>query len=205
MCRPAHEFDFSASIVVAGPGLGASHAAQELLLKALEIATPLVLDADALNLVAAETGLQQTLAQRSGGTILTPHPLEAARLLGISSAEVQADRPRAARTLARLFNATVILKGSGSIIAEANGNIVINPNGNPGLASAGTGDVLAGICGALLAQGWPPADAALAAVWLHGRAADMLVEQGIGPIGLAASELLPAARSALNRLTDEYA
>jgi ADP-dependent NAD(P)H-hydrate dehydratase / NAD(P)H-hydrate epimerase len=205
MCRPARDFDLSSSIVVAGPGLGTSAAAHELLLRVLEVAKPVVLDADALNLLTAESGLQQQVAQRSGATLITPHPLEAARLLGISNAKVQANRPEAARSLARLLNAIVILKGSGSIIAEPDGHIVINPTGNPGLASAGTGDVLAGICGALLAQGWPPAEAARGAVWLHGRAADMLVEQGIGPVGLAASELLPVARSALNRLIDEYA
>jgi ADP-dependent NAD(P)H-hydrate dehydratase / NAD(P)H-hydrate epimerase len=204
MCRSAHDFDLSSSIVVAGPGLGTSSAARELLLRVLNATKPIVLDADALNLLAADSSLQQLVAQRTGATVITPHPLEAARLLGISSAKVQANRPEAARSLSRLLNALVILKGSGSIIAEANGNIVINTTGNPGLASAGTGDVLAGICGALLAQGWPAAEATRGAVWLHGRAADMLVEHGIGPVGLAASELLPMARSALNRLIDEY-
>jgi ADP-dependent NAD(P)H-hydrate dehydratase / NAD(P)H-hydrate epimerase len=203
MCRLARDFDFTSSIVVAGPGLGTSATARELLLRVLNVAKPVVLDADALNLLAADSALQQLVTQRSAATLITPHPLEAARLLGISSAKVQANRPEAARSLARQLNAIAVLKGSGSIIAETNGNIVINPTGNPGLASAGTGDVLAGICGALLAQGWPAAQAARGAVWLHGRAADLLVEQGIGPVGLSASELLPAARNALNRLLNE--
>jgi NAD(P)H-hydrate repair Nnr-like enzyme with NAD(P)H-hydrate dehydratase domain len=113
---------------------------------------------------------------------------------------VQADRPAAARRLATTLNAIVILKGSGTVIAKPDGAIAINPTGNPGLASAGTGDLLAGVCGALLAQGLPPYEAALAAVWLHGKAADDLLAGGIGPIGMTASELPPAIRAALNRL-----
>lgn len=200
MCRLAHDIDFSSATLVAGPGLGTSSAARELVGKALEAQVPLVLDADALNLIAAEPQLAQQLAQRSGPAVLTPHPLEAARLLRTGAQQVQADRLAAARRLAHQFNAIVILKGSGSIIANAAGDAVINTTGNPALATAGTGDVLAGICGALLAQSIPPWHAALAAVWLHGQAADELVNQGIGPIGLTASELLPAARAILNRI-----
>jgi NAD(P)H-hydrate repair Nnr-like enzyme with NAD(P)H-hydrate dehydratase domain len=98
----------------------------------------------------------------------------------------------------------VILKGSGTIIAQSGGDIVINPTGNPALATAGTGDVLSGICGALLAQRWPIANAALAAVWMHGKAADMLVEQGIGPVGLTAGELIPCVRNILNQLINDH-
>jgi len=86
------------------------------------------------------------------------------------------------------------------VIAAPDGNIVVNPTGSPALATAGTGDVLAGVCGALLAQGWPAWEAALGAVWMHGAAADELVSQGIGPIGLTAGELAPAVRACLNRL-----
>src|SRR5207244_3793823 len=114
------------------------------------------------------------------------------------------DRLAAARELAARFNAVVVLKGCGTVIARPDGAAVINATGNPGLASAGSGDVLAGICGALLAQAWPAWEAALAAVWLHGSAADLLVQQGTGPIGLTASELIPAVRGILNRLVDEY-
>jgi NAD(P)H-hydrate repair Nnr-like enzyme with NAD(P)H-hydrate dehydratase domain len=109
-----------------------------------------------------------------------------------------------ARTLARDLNATVILKGSGSIITQPHGNLIVNPTGNPALATAGSGDVLAGICGALLAQGWPAWEAALAATWMHGKAADLLVQQGIGPIGLTASELIAPVRGVLNRLTSKH-
>jgi hydroxyethylthiazole kinase-like uncharacterized protein yjeF len=205
MFRLAREFDFSSATLVAGPGLGSSRAAHDVLARALNADVPLVLDADALNLVALEPGLQQKLAQRSEASILTPHPLEAARLLAISSAAVQADRLAAARELARRFGATVVLKGSGTVIARSNGHVAINTTGNPALATAGTGDVLAGICGALLAQGWPEWDAALGAVWLHGHAADVLVEQGVGPIGLTAGELIPAVRNALNQLVAMHA
>lgn len=200
MCRLAHELDLSSATLVVGPGLGTSRAAHDLLMQALNAQVPLVLDADALNLIAAESGLAQKLIQRRDSTLLTPHPLEAARLLALSSKDVQADRLQAARELARRFNATVILKGSGTVIAQPDGAVVINTTGNPALATAGTGDVLAGVCGGLLAQHWPVWHAALAAVWLHGNAADVLVEQGVGPIGLTASELIPCIRTTLNRL-----
>ena len=162
-----------------------------------------MLDADALNLIAAEPGLQQNLVQHRGSAIVTPHPLEAARLLATTSGAIQANRPAAARKLAKRLNAIVVLKGSGTVIARPDGDIVINPTGNPALASAGTGDVLAGICGALLAQNFSAWNAALAAVWLHGRAADVLVEEGIGPIGVTAGELIPVVRNALNECVNQ--
>jgi ADP-dependent NAD(P)H-hydrate dehydratase / NAD(P)H-hydrate epimerase len=205
MCRVASEMDFSSGILVAGPGLGTSRAAHDVLAKALHAHTPLVLDADALNLIAAEPGLQQKLAQRQVPALMTPHPLEAARLLRCATGEIQADRPIAARRLARQFNSIVVLKGSGSVIAKPDGEVAINSTGSPALATAGTGDVLAGMCGALLAQSFPAWNAALAATWLHGQAADTLALQGIGPIGLTASELIPCVRTLLNRLTDQHA
>jgi hydroxyethylthiazole kinase-like uncharacterized protein yjeF len=201
MCRRAAELDLAHAALVAGPGLGVSADAHALLAGALASSAPLVLDADALNMIAADDGLRQSLAGRAGATLMTPHPLEAARLLACGAADIQADRLQAARRLAAAFNAMVVLKGSGSVIARPDGMAVINPTGNPGLASAGTGDVLAGLCGALLAQHWTPWQAALGAVWLHGAAADLLVDQGIGPTGLVASELASAIRTCLNRLT----
>ncbi|MBS1187817.1 MAG: carbohydrate kinase family protein [Burkholderiaceae bacterium] len=200
MLRDARQFDADSAVLVAGPGLGQSRDAHDLLAQALNAANPIVLDADALNLIAAEPGLQQKTARRKNATLMTPHPLEAARLLDQTTADIQTNRLLAAQQLAQRFNATVILKGSGSVIAHPDAQTVINPTGNPALATAGTGDVLAGICGALLAQGWPAREAALGATWLHGKAADDLVQQGIGPIGIAACELLPALRAALNRL-----
>jgi len=204
MCRSAQQFDFDSAILVIGPGMGSSSASAEMLASALHSRSPVVLDADALNLVAGSDALQSQLAQRAAPCILTPHPLEAARLLGISAAQVQADRPAAARELAAKLAATVVLKGSGTVIAARDGAIVINNTGNPALATAGTGDVLSGLCGSLLAQGWPEWEAALASVWLHGMAADVLVSEGSGPIGITASELIPAIRTAVNRLAAHH-
>jgi hydroxyethylthiazole kinase-like uncharacterized protein yjeF len=199
MCRLADGFDFNQATVVIGPGLGSSTTANDLLARAIASAGPLLADADALNLLAATPAMQTALAARPEHAVLTPHPLEAARLLGVQVAAVQADRVSAARTLAARLNAVVVLKGSGTVIAAPDGNCVINTTGNAALATAGTGDVLAGLCGSLLAQGWPQWQAALAAVWLHGTAADDLVAAGVGPIGLTAGELIPAIRAALNR------
>ncbi len=200
MFRDAESIDLAAAALVLGPGMGDSADAIRLLGRAIDGGCPLVLDADALNLVAASPDLQARLAAHQGGALLTPHPLEAARLLGTGSAAVQAGRIAAARELAARFKAVVVLKGSGSVIASPDGSVAINPTGNPGLATAGTGDVLAGLCGSLLAQGWPAWEAALGAVWMHGAAADQLVAQGTGPIGLTAGELLPAIRTQHNQL-----
>ena len=205
MFRQADDFDFFGRTLVIGPGMGDSAGAIRLLAKALDSDSPLVLDADALNLIGASPDLQSRLAQRAAPSILTPHPLEGARLLGMTAAVVQADRLEAAREMALRSNATVILKGSGSVIARPDGEVVINPTGNAALATAGSGDVLAGICGALLAQGWPAWEAAIGGAWVHGAAADELVQDGVGPIGLTAGELPAAVRKVLNRLVREHA
>lgn len=204
MCRLAAGFDLEQATLVIGPGLGASPYASDVLAAAIASGSALLADADALNLLAAHPRLQTALAQRPAGSVLTPHPLEAARLLGCSIAEVQADRVGMARKLAAKLNACVVLKGSGTVIAAPNGDAVINTTGNPALATAGTGDVLSGLCGSLMAQGWPMWEAALAGVWLHGMAADVLVTEGAGPIGLTAGELIPAIRVALNRMVQHH-
>ncbi|MFT5642821.1 MAG: hydroxyethylthiazole kinase-like uncharacterized protein yjeF [Janthinobacterium sp.] len=200
MCRQGRDFNVASATLVAGPGLGSGIDAVQLLTRAIDSDSALLIDADGLNLIAASPVLQAALVQRRDKlTILTPHPLEAARLLGIAAIDVQADRLAAARMLALQSGAIVVLKGSGTIIAAADGRLLINTTGNAALASAGTGDVLSGLCGALLAQGWPAWEAALAGVWLHGTAADDLVSAGVGPIGLTAGELIPALRLAINR------
>jgi hydroxyethylthiazole kinase-like uncharacterized protein yjeF len=185
-----------------GPGLGQSAEASRLLELAIQAPLPLVLDADALNILAADSHLAGNLSQRSDPVILTPHPAEAARLLGCSVPEVQADRIAAAGQIARSYNAHVVLKGCGSVLTAVDGRWWINSTGNPGMASAGMGDVLSGIIVALLAQGWSAENALLGGVYLHGAAADDLLAQGIGPIGLSASEVIAAARQHLNRLTN---
>lgn len=184
-----------------GPGLGQGEAAQLQLRRAFGFAGPLVLDADALNLVAEHAGLHAALVQRDGPTLLTPHPAEAARLLRCGVAGVQENRLHAAQELARQLRCYVLLKGAGSIIVDPDGGWSINPSGNPALASAGSGDVLSGILVALLAQGWPPAQALRGAAYLHGAAADVLVAQGVGPIGVSAGELIEPARRLLNHWT----
>ena len=186
------------SAFAAGPGLGTVKSAEQLLREVLDAGVPLVLDADALNLVAASKTLQARLPKRSAPCVLTPHPAEAARLLGCATTQVQSDRLTAALELAQRYHAVAVLKGNGSIIASADGTWLINASGNAGMASAGMGDVLTGMIAALLAQGADARAAAAAAVWLHGAAADALAREGDGPLGISASEVIDAARVLLN-------
>lgn len=161
-------------------GCGGGQAVRPLLASVLKRSAQLVLDADALNAIAENAPLQQVLKQRSEWglpTVLTPHPLEAARLLGHNdAAAVQADRLPAANALAERFGCVVVLKGSGSVVAAPGQAPSINPTGNAMLATAGTGDVLAGMVGAHLATGASAAQAACAAVFFHGKAADLWME-----------------------------
>ncbi len=159
---------------VLGPGLSQSIAAFDAVKQALQLPIPLVVDADALNLLGRHAELQEICGARSAPTILTPHPAEAARLLQTDTAQVQNDRVRAARDCAARYRAHVVLKGLGTVVAQPDGQFAINTSGNPGLASAGMGDALCGILAALLAQGAPVERATPAAVWLHGHAADRL-------------------------------
>ena len=146
-----------------------------MLPRVLSTTRALVLDADALNAIAADTQLQTLLQARAARpgrqTVLTPHPLEAARLLGCDTARVQADRLAAAATLAQRFGCCVLIKGSGTVVAAPGRTPAINPTGNARLATAGTGDVLAGLIAARLAGGLDSFDAACAAAWVHGRVA----------------------------------
>lgn len=164
-------FADTSAVLLAGPGLGES--AGRVLNALGGIGAPwrgAVLDADALNAIASgELGTTPFLPR---DTVLTPHPGEMARLLGTTVAAVQADRPGAAARCARRFNCVAVLKGTGTIVAAPDGKMIQNTTGNPGLARGGSGDVLAGMLAALLAQGLPAFDAALCAVWLHGAAAD---------------------------------
>ena len=157
-----------------------------------------MLDADALNAIAADPELAAAVARRDAPTLATPHPAEAARLLGTDTAAVQADRLAAAHALAAKLNATIVVKGAGSVLAHPDATWDINASGNPGLASAGTGDVLAGFAGAFLAQGLDAKAALRLAVCVHGAAADACVRAGHGPLGLTAGELVAAARKLLN-------
>ena len=193
----------SMDAVAAGCGMGGSASARQIVDGILQLAVPVLLDADALNLVARDEALAAQVArsaERGTPCVLTPHPLEAARLLASDTAAVQRDRLAAARALAARYAAVVVLKGSGTVIAAPDGRVAINPTGNASLATGGTGDVLGGMIGALLAQRLPPYEAALAGVYLHGLAADTLCAQGDGPSGLTAGELAPMVRKLMNRL-----
>src|SRR4051812_3798884 len=187
------------SCVVLGPGLSQSARAAACVKHALQSTVPLVIDADALNVIGADASLQEACRHREAPTLLTPHPAEAARLQQVTTAEIQRNRVGAARTLAERYRAYVALKGAGTVIAASDGRFYINTSGNPGLASAGMGDVLSGILGALLAQGALPEMALCAAVHLHGAAADALYADHHGPIGMTGSEVTDAARDLLNR------
>lgn len=184
--------------VVAGPGLSRSEHAATLVGAALASEMPCVLDADALNLISDDESLREACARRNADTLLTPHPAEAGRLLGLATAGVQADRLGAARELSRRYNAHVALKGNGSVLVARDGHLFINTSGNPGMASAGMGDVLSGILGALLAQRHSGEAALVLGVHLHGAAADDLVAANIGPVGITASEVTERARKLWN-------
>ena len=178
----------NASVWVVGPGLGQEAWGRSLLSAAAVSSAPQVWDADALNLLAQE------LLPLPAGSVLTPHPGEAARLLGISTLEVQADRPAAARALAQRYQAVCVLKGAGSLVAAADGGLWLCDRGHPVMAGAGLGDVLAGLVGALLAQGLTALPAAQLAVYLHACAGERLALLGRG---LAASDLCAVIRELL--------
>ncbi|MDR0735682.1 MAG: NAD(P)H-hydrate dehydratase [Zoogloeaceae bacterium] len=196
--KPESVFDAILSALACGPGMGRSDHAAELLELAIGYPAPLILDADALNLLAFDDNLQNALLGRKAATFLTPHPAEAARLLDLQTVDIQQGRIRMAQELAHCYHAWVVLKGSGSVISDPDGAWWINTTGNPGLSGPGFGDVLSGMLLALLGQGWPPGAAMQAAVHLHGQAADDLVNAGTGPVGLCAGELIDAARSRFN-------
>ena len=180
----------ASDVLVVGPGLGQSPWSEHLLQRSLLSGKPIVLDADALNLVASH----KAELTADGVRLITPHPGEAGRLLGCATAEVQQDRFAAASALAQRYRAVTVLKGSGSIIAGEDEQL-LSDYGNPGMASGGMGDVLSGVLGALLAQKLPALEAAALGVCLHGAAADIAAEDGMR--GLAATDLIPVMRGLL--------
>lgn len=181
-----------ADVVALGPGLGQDPWSRALFTAALKTRQPLVIDADGLNLLARRP-------VRRADWILTPHPGEAARLLGSTPAKIQRDRFAAARAIATRYGGVCVLKGSGTLIATASDPVIaLCDRGNPGMASGGTGDILTGVIAALRAQGLSPADAAHLGVWLHASAGDAAARGG--EIGLMASDLLPYLRTQIQRL-----
>ncbi|HPX89367.1 MAG TPA: NAD(P)H-hydrate dehydratase [Methylophilaceae bacterium] len=186
--------------LVIGPGLGQSTVAIKQLEYWVNQSVPIVLDADALNLIAGHPHLAHAVASRIAPTVMTPHIGEAARLLACNTEAVMQNRLECAVKLATKFSAICVLKGAGTIIAQDINHYFINTSGNVGLASGGTGDVLSGIIGSLMAQGLAVIDAAKLGVYVHGAAADALVKKGVGPIGLTASEVILAARNILQTI-----
>jgi hydroxyethylthiazole kinase-like uncharacterized protein yjeF len=185
------------SALAVGPGLGRSEEARTRLGRLAELPLPAVFDADALNLA----GDARAFASRRAPTLLTPHPGEAGRLLGVDAAAVNADRIGAARRIASLANAVVILKGFRSVVAEPAGRAALVLAGNAGMATGGTGDVLTGICGALLARGLGAWDAATGGAWIHGSAGDLAAEAA-GEESLVASDLIASLPGAFGLLRE---
>lgn len=186
--------------VALGPGMGCEPETQSLIRTLTpQLPTPLVLDADGLNAFA---GAPEALSKRRAPTVLTPHPGEAGRLLGIGADAVNADRVGSARILAARSECVTLLKGAGTVIAGPDGRVLINPTGCSNLATGGTGDVLAGIVVALLVQKVEPFDAAALAAYIHGLAAEILSHEQ-GQVGLLASELGPAIPRAIDAMRQD--
>jgi hydroxyethylthiazole kinase-like uncharacterized protein yjeF len=177
-----------ATALVVGPGLGQHSWGRSLLSAAANAERPQVWDADALNQLAAG------FVSLPKDCVITPHPGEAARLLGVSTQDIQTDRPAAAIALAKKYNAVCVLKGSGSLIASAAGDLALADHGHPAMATGGLGDVLAGVIGALMAQKMPAFDAACLGVWLHALAGEKCGATGRG---MAAADLIPVIRQLL--------
>jgi hydroxyethylthiazole kinase-like uncharacterized protein yjeF len=196
-------------VLAIGPGLGQSAQAHDLLSHALQSSVVLIIDADGLNLIAADPELLKQLKHRpSLSTVITPHPGEAARLLNTTTEEIQMNRPLAIDQLVALTGSTVVLKGQNTLIKPPNTSTELNEaaqmclKGHPGMGVAGMGDVLTGVIAAIVSQGIRhhinPFEASCLAVELHASAADSLLNQGIGPIGLTPSEVIKEIRNLIN-------
>lgn len=194
--KPVNLEDFDA--LVLGCGLGTSAEAKARVIEALNCQKPLILDADALNIIAADIKLQDMVLARRAPTVLTPHPGEAARLLRRDTAGVTADRVAACRELAVQTGAIVVLKGAGTVISMRSSRTWINPTSSPMLATGGSGDVLAGMIGAMFAQGYDMVESVLAAVYFHGLSAEGL------EAGFTAGEIAPNAMALVHDARVSY-
>ena len=194
--KPVNLEDFDA--IVLGCGLDTSAEAKARVIEALNCQKPLILDADALNIIAADIKLQDMVLARRAPTVLTPHPGEAARLLRRDTAGVTADRVAACRELAVQTGAIVVLKGAGTVISMRSSRTWINPTGSPMLATGGSGDVLAGMIGAMFAQGYDMVESVLAAVYFHGLSAEGL------EAGFTAGEIAPNAMALVHDARVSY-
>lgn len=189
------EFTKKTDIVIVGPGLSREKSTQSLIRKlAQEIKKPLIIDADGLNALAGKTGLLPA------GSILTPHPGEMARLLKIDSKKLEKNREKIAKEFSRKHRVILVLKGHQTIVSDYSGNFYINQTGNPGMATAGSGDVLTGMIGAFLGQGLGAFEAAKYAVYLHGLAGDMAAKEKT-QISLIASDIIDKIPNAIKKLS----
>jgi NAD(P)H-hydrate epimerase len=186
------------NVCAVGTGLGQTSWSEDLFNTCLKSQAPMVLDADGLNILARHhpVGARQSRLPR-GNWILTPHPAEAGRLLACTTREVQQDRVTAAQRIAQAYDATVVLKGCGSVISRPDGFYAVCPLGNPGMATAGTGDVLAGVIAAMLAQGMSAWESAMLGVVAHAHAGDLAASQ-IGERGMIASDIIARLPAVLN-------
>ena len=183
--------------VAVGPGLGQTNGSGDMVNWLLEnCAKPMVMDADALNVLARDPA---RLRRARGPVVITPHPGEMSRLAGKSTADIQADRWASATTFAADSRAVVVLKGARTVVAHPDGAITVNSTGNPGMASGGVGDVLTGVMGSLLAQNFSAFDAARLSVWLHGFAGDIATQE-IGEEAIVASDVISHLGAAFRRL-----
>jgi hydroxyethylthiazole kinase-like uncharacterized protein yjeF len=198
-----------ADVIAIGPGLGQSAKAHDLLKQALQAPALLIIDADGLNLIATDSELLKQLKHRpSMSTVITPHPGEAARLLNTTAQQIQLDRPLAIDRLVALTGAVVVLKGQHTLIKSPQLTSQLNEptqmclKGHPGMGVAGMGDVLTGVIAAIMSQGIKHQintfEASCLAVELHATAADSLLNQGTGPIGLTPSEVIKEIRNLIN-------
>ncbi len=205
MVRDAKLLSKDENMTAFAVGMGMGETGSASLMGMLSLDKPMVIDADAINTISINPSIRaafETKKAESGRVclpfIFTPHPGEAAALLGNKAADIQANRLGAALAIAKQFAAVVVLKGAGTVIAHPDGHYVINTSGNPGMASGGMGDALAGMLAAFLAIGLDTWDAACLGVYLHGAAADAALQHGMGPHGLTASDVIFEARSLLN-------
>ena len=184
--------------VVAGPGLGKSGNAVKLVEHIIQnISKPVLLDADAINIVSENT---EILRKHRGPVVMTPHPGEMGRLIGCTAKEVNENRVRIAKSFASEYNVTLVLKGAGSVIACPDGEVYVNPTGCPAMATAGSGDVLSGITGAFLAAGLSVKDSAVLGAYVHGLSGE-LCDREFGEYGTTASDIAGFAGTALKKLT----
>ena len=186
----------AADAYVIGPGLGRGEDIYKIVEYVLEKDVPVVIDADGINALCGNIDI---LKKSAGKAVLTPHPGEAARLLGMDIEMVQGDRINISKSFAAEYNTTMVLKGAGTVTAATGGSVYVNSTGNPGMATGGSGDVLSGIIGAFAARGMPIEYAAAAGVYVHGLAGDIAAGK-IGQMGMLPTDMVKCVAAAIQRI-----